>query len=304
MKWVSVIVNPASGRNGVGRQVVPLSRLLERESIAHDLYVTRSPLHASEIASRLPNDGRIVLGVGGDGTAHELAQGIAGTRNLLALLSMGSGNDFGRMLRSPNTLGGLPQYLEKGKKQSFDVVELMLRRPRGRKFRRMMINTLGIGFDAEVSHYSRRIKSLKGLLLYAVSTFCVLPRYKPCSYTLEVSGRSITKSYYLICLANGQFEGGGFRIAPEANPRDGYVDICTVDPLGLARALTLFPRVITGTHVSEPEVEFQRARKMCISSENPFTVHIDGEIETGIMRLEATVKRETLNVLVGDSSVR
>jgi diacylglycerol kinase (ATP) len=237
---------------------------------------------AKELALTAAKEGRPVIIVGGDGSVHEVVNGIltSGKRVPLGIVGAGSGNDF-----AWNTLK-LPHDPAHAIERAFDgqLVEVDAGIVNGRYF----ANSFSVGIDADIAAAAERMKKLplmSGVQLYYTTTVKqLLFGYGRCpwiSFKLdgddEQSGKTQVKRYVLIAVTNGPTYGAGFRINPTADHSDGLFDVCTIDYAPLLRALRLLPIVRKGEHAGLPEVTFYRAKSIAIESQNLVNVQVDGE---------------------------
>ena len=79
-------------------------------------------------------------------------------------------------------------------------------------------------------------------------------------------------------VCNGQREGGGFFIAPEARNDDGLLDLCLADNMPRLKILGMVPHFMKGTHVDHSSVTMLRTRRVTISSPDPLIAYADGEL--------------------------
>ncbi|WP_167578591.1 diacylglycerol/lipid kinase family protein [Jeotgalibacillus proteolyticus] len=281
---VIVIVNPHA-KNGMAlKKFTRLIPICEKEKI--DYWITAAPLDAvhrmKDYLSRHPDEKVIFLGVGGDGTMHELINGAAGFPNaLIASISAGSGNDFGRHYSSfpftEQSLRWLKQWDGKAEKQ--DSVYF-----KGDKSG-WFVNNLGIGFDALVA-YSANQSFLKkwfnrfklGKLIYAFYLLRHLFRYQPQEMEIWLDGKAHRyKDVWFITAANQPYYGGGMKIAPSANSSDGILDMIIVHQLSRWKFLAVFISVFFGSHLRFKEVEHLSGRKVQIKVFSEAFIHADGE---------------------------
>jgi diacylglycerol kinase (ATP) len=298
------IVNPTAGRNRVRRANDSLRRRLDSIGIDYVFEMTEGPGHATLLARQYGRNGDIVVAVGGDGTVHEVANGLINSQSILGVIPLGSGNDFSRMLHAPKTPEEINGYLTAGTVEEVDTGKVSYKSKKAQG-ERSFVNGIGIGFDAETSSYSRRVKWLTGLPLYLFSLLRTLPSYTARNFEFNMSGQRENRDCFLIYIGNGAFEGGGFNIIPHANALDGRLDVCFIAPVSFARVLRLFPMVIAGQHGGQQEVEFRSCSKIEISSLSTFSAHVDGEIIGSELEVVAAeVKPHSLHVLVGRNHVR
>ncbi len=274
-----VILNPAANRGKMDRlREVVRNRLLREQA---DYRETTKQGEAKELALTAAKEGRPVIIVGGDGSVHEVVNGIlaSGRRVPLGIVGAGSGNDF-----AWNTLR-LPHDPAAAIERAFDgrLVEVDAGIVNGRYF----ANSFSVGLDADIAVAANRMKNIplmSGSRLYYTSTLKqLLFGYNRCpwlSFKLddgELAGNAQFRRYVLIAVTHGPTYGAGFRINPSADHTDGLFDICTIDYMPLLRALKLLPIVKKGEHAGLPEITFYRAKSVYIESRYPVNVQMDGE---------------------------
>jgi YegS/Rv2252/BmrU family lipid kinase len=258
-----------------------IRRSLESIDQPHELVRTSKRAEAGEIAGDLGQKHDLVTAVGGDGTVHEVAQGIAGTASILGLVPRGSGNDFNRFLGMPKDAPTAARTLARSSHViSADAAYVTVRsQVSGIEVQRWMINTLGIGYDAAVAFRRERVPVLKGLPLYLTSALWTLVHARPQLFKVSLDDAPQRDlDGFMVCLGIGKFEGGGFKVLPNAQQDDGLLDVCEVDGMAKHRLLPLLIRAIGGKHASSVGVRMSLARRATISSRIPFPVHADGEL--------------------------
>lgn len=257
------------------------------------------------MAKASTRDYDVVVAVGGDGTANEVVNGIIGSSARMAVIPAGSGNDFARMLGMEDDISGSLDQIISGKAQTIDTGATRLEDSSGTKTTRTFINSIGIGFDAIVAYESQRIKRLKGVSLDLLSVLRSLKRLKPDLFEVSFNGKQESEHYYLVCVGNGNREGGGFFVTPTANPSDGMLEVCTVKHVPVVRALQILPTILKGKHGRFPEVDFFSTDRISVGSGKRFVVHCDGEI-LGIenSKVEIEMIPRSLNVVVGDGGLQ
>jgi diacylglycerol kinase (ATP) len=275
-----VILNPAANRGKMDRHRAIVRNCAEREQ-AEYRETTRQG-EAKELAMIAAKDGRPVIVVGGDGSVHEVVNGIlsSGRRVPLGIVGAGSGNDF-----AWNSLN-LPQDPAAASERAFhgQLVEVDAGVVNGRYF----ANSFSVGLDADVAVAADHMKNfplMTGMRLYYTSTLKqLLFGYHRCpwlSFRLD-SGNQQTntapaKRFVVMAVTNGPTYGAGFRINPNADHADGLFDVCTIEYMPQLRALRLLPIVKKGEHAGLPEITFYRAKTVSIESRDPVNVQMDGE---------------------------
>jgi YegS/Rv2252/BmrU family lipid kinase len=271
---IKLIANPIAGR-GRGRKILPAAEeALRHQGLQFKTEVTSRPLEAIEIARRAAEEGcELVVALGGDGTSHEVANGLLSSGNsevALGMIPIGTGNDFADMFDTPTDLAQVALRIREGKTRLIDV---------GWINDRYFVNIVGVGFDALVSIQALKIQHvLRGFPLYLAAVFITLKEYQIPHITVEFDGERLSMPMTMINVANGKREGGGFLIAPDAQNDDGIFDICLARGLGRLGILRLLPEVIKGTHVDKEPVTMAKAKRVVLDSPDPLPVHADGEI--------------------------
>jgi len=142
---------------------------------------------------------------------------------------------------------------------------------------RWSINTTGFGFDAAVSNMKTKVPWLKGLSLYLTSSLLTLSSY---SATRLQSTREGSAPFdgLMIAAGIGQFEGGGFRLFPEASIMGKTFHVCEVREHNKIRALPLLLKAVGGRHVGSERIAMSEATEIRLQSDKPIPVHADGEV--------------------------
>ena len=280
MPTIKVIANPVAGR-GHGRHVISaVSRILPQKGLRFSLTQTEYPGHAVELARQAVVEGyRTVVALGGDGTVNEVVNGLcadlgsdpnpAGIVNL-GIIPCGSGNDFAYAVGVPPTFSRAIDRLVEGRTRLVDM---------GRINERLFVYGVGIGFDAEVNIESRKIKILRGMLLYFIALLKVLI-FQHKSYELEITadGAQIKQRAMMVSVANGRRYAGAFIVTPEAKVDDGLLDLCVIAPVSRLEMLRFMPLVFKGYHTRLKAVKTLAAREVQVKSDSPLVSHVDGEI--------------------------
>ena len=143
---------------------------------------------------------------------------------------------------------------------------------------RFFANSVGLGFDGAVAEAASKVRYLKGFPAYLWSVFTVLKDWTNFELTLTADGRVLEGLAFLAAVANGPRSGGGFLLAPAAQPDDGLFDVCRLGDLGKLEALRHLPKALDGSHVGLPWVTILRAREVILASDRPLTAHVDGNL--------------------------
>ena len=281
MRRVRVIVNPLAGR-GYAASVAPIiARELESLGVDHEMVRTRHAGEAIDLAQQASEEGYdLVVAVGGDGTTHEVVNGLmnhgtGGQSAMLGCLPAGSGNDFALMNGAVSDLAEGCRYLAGGYERPIDVGKVTV----DGELTRYFDNVVGIGFDALVARATRGVKYLRGAALYLPvvlkTTFVTM---RPPWMRIEYDDHVIETRALMAVVANGPREGGTFLVAPQAKTDDGWLDLVVADSIPRLKVLQMIPHFIKGTHLSHDCVRSDVAKRVRITSEEPLYLHVDGEI--------------------------
>lgn len=272
-----VIVNPVAKHGETGKLVPAVERLLQ--SLPHDTVLTERMGHAAALAETADDRYDLLVAVGGDGTVHEVLNGIMrrpeSSRPALGLLPTGSGNDTRRTYGVPVNLADAAIHLMTDHRRRFDVGVC-----NGVYFN----NSFAAGLDARVTMKAVEYKSTtgrSGLWLYLTALMHVLfHELYPHHVRVSWDGDPMIETDLLIvAVTNGPTYGGGFFITPASTPDDGLFDTCVIDPLSLPEALMRLPFVIMGKHTRMRPVHMARHTSLVIeSADGPLPAQIDGEV--------------------------
>lgn len=294
------VVNPVAGRGRTRGVESILHRLLKERRINYHIQTTSHAYDAVKIAQESAKTYDVIVAVGGDGTANEVANGVIGTKATLGVIPAGSGNDFAKVLGMKDSVEESVRQIINGSSTRIDSGTVKVEDQSSGKSSRRFVNSIGIGFDAIVAYEAQRIKHLKGIPLYLLSIIRSLRKLKPHQFQATFDGDTQNADYTLVCVGNGNREGGGFFVTPTANPSDGVFQVCTVKKVGLLRALRILPTILKGEHGRFSEVKFFDSTSVKLGSKKPFVVHCDGEI-VGIesSRVEVEMNPNSLSVVHG-----
>jgi YegS/Rv2252/BmrU family lipid kinase len=292
-----VVLNPAAGRGAAGRAWPAVRAVLQGAGSRVELAETARHGHAEELAEAAARAGwAAVVAMGGDGTVHEVANGLLRaadgevTRAALGIVPVGSGNDFSLLAGLPRDPIEAARRIVSGVERRVDV---------GRVGDRGFVNGVGVGLDARVAVEANRNRRLRGIGIYLWALARVLASFRAPAMRVEIDGDEvIERPLTLATVGNGGRHGGGFWICPAAKLDDGLLDVCVCDELGKLRILRFLPKVLRGTHTGESCVHMRTARRVRITSDTPLPVHADGEILSEAAReLEIEVAPGRLRLL-------
>jgi diacylglycerol kinase (ATP) len=273
------VVNPAAG-GGRGRRVwADLGGRLTSLGVNFAFEETTGRGAATAIAQRAARAGwPLVVALGGDGTVNEVVNGLVDAsgraRATLGVVAAGRGRDVCRNFALASDVDLAARRLVEGRDVVVDVG--LATWPSGRH--RYFVNSAGVGFDAAVAE---RVQSSGGVgtIPYFLGILTTLRRYRPysASITVDDGWPAFEGQIMAAVVANGPYYGGGMKIAPAADPLDGWLDLLVVGDLGKTELLRWMPSVYRGTHLTHRKVTSRRGRTITIGGASPMPVHVDGE---------------------------
>lgn len=292
MKNIQLIINPRAGRGSGARTGPDIARWLTRHGFECEARITNDRGHAVELAREAARHGADCVAVaGGDGSVFEAVNGLmqAGGNMPLAVLPVGTGNDFAKMLHSRHWLD-VCEKLRRGHTRPVDI---------GSCNEVFFANGIGAGFDAKVARIANGIRWLRGNAVYGVALLRTLAfHHDNPEVRVTANGETFIQRMTMLAAANGRVYGGSFRIAPHADIGDGLLEVVFAEDFTRGGILGLVPRVLRGTHLNLPGVHYLQAPSLVIESDRPLPVHADGEIMTrGTERLEIALTPAALAVV-------
>jgi diacylglycerol kinase (ATP) len=276
------IVNPAAGGGRAAKLAGPQLARLREKGLRVDVIASTGPGHAAELANEAYEQGyRRFLAVGGDGTAHEIINGIfsrAGSvdRVELGFLPMGTGNSFLRDFSSDGAASSL-DALVAGRKKRVDL--LRLRHATGTVF---SFNLLSVGFTADVAAITNRMFKPFGHLGYLLGVLVRVAQLKRRPFKIKTDAEKDWDERRCLFLTfnNSKYTGGTMLIAPHADPTDGLIEYVRWGPIGRLGLIRMLPRLYDGTHIEHPLASRKPVKSVEFALDAPVDVMIDGELAT------------------------
>lgn len=231
------------------------------------------PGHLAQVA-REARDSLLVV-VGGDGTVNEVVNGVAGTGAEIALLPLGTGEDFGRTHGIPEGFDDAVRTVLEGGTRTIDVGRVECEGSPVRFF----ANVGSAGMSGSVA---RRANAMSKMLGGRATFFYALTREFLAWQNTEVvvqldDGVRREGRLHDVIVANGNFHGGGMKLAPDAGQDDGLFDVVTIGDVNKLDFLTTAPKLYSGRYLSHPKVELLRSSTVGIEAAEPLPLEVDGE---------------------------
>jgi diacylglycerol kinase (ATP) len=301
---VKIILNPMADMGNAWRVARDLRSITEQHGDV-DWSGTVYPGHAIALAAQAGDQGYdMVIAMGGDGTVHEVVNGLmkipAEKRPVLGVVPVGSGNDFGHALNiSQKPTEALVRALD-GDSISIDLCMMTDEHGRTEYFD----NTLGVGFGAMVTIRSHKIPVLRGFLIYLIAVIqTIIIDYIPIHMQIKTDEQEWEQKVKYLVLCNGPREGGGFLVAPDAKIGDGIMNYVMITDVSRPMMFRIVPEVMKGTHGRFKQVRMGTCKKFSLTADRPLYIHADGEIFSGpgtdLRRLSFEILPDALKVVRG-----
>lgn len=276
---LKVIFNPAANLGQAKRHRPAIDQALQDAQIDYCLVETVRPNHATEEAKLAASQHfSMVVAVGGDGTVHEVINGLLSAEPYdaplpLAILPLGTGNDLSDMAKLPHTLPQFIKLLREGHTRQIDIGRIDYH---GNK--RYFGNNCALAMEALITIETNNIANLRGKLRYFAGLIKGLRKLKPWNIDAHWNGGSYSGATYLLSICNSPRTGSSFLMSPTAKLDDGLFDIVLIPQLPLTLVLQLLPRFLNGSHLQHPMVRHFRTNALQIESHPSTPIHADGEI--------------------------
>lgn len=302
--WVIVNLNAAGGS---ARRVWTYLEPRMRDAFGDfEVAVTASSDELTPLFSHAYSRGLSrVVGVGGDGTNHSLINALhslterepAAKSVAYGMIPVGTGRDWARATGVPLDPVQAVAYLAEAQPTPTDVGVVQYTAADGSTQRRHFLNIGSAGLSADVVRRVNRARYRRPWTFLGASLGAILD-YRVREVRVTLDGEIIHDGRTLLVVAaNGTTFGHGMKVAPEATPHDGQLDVILMHDCGRVAAANLLNKVYTGAHLSSPFVRTARGRELRLTAETPLDLELDGEYFSGTDLLY-TVEPGLLSLLV------
>ena len=275
MKTYHIISNPVAGKNKASKNLNEVETLLKAYDVQYETHISQGERDATRIARELTSAGATeLIAVGGDGTLHEVLNGIEDPSSCnLGLIPSGTGNDFAEHIGLPlQTRDALSVILD-GEAKSTDYLDVGGVR---------CMNVAGLGMDVDVLERCKKGK-MKGKLKYLLSLVQSLFAFKGYNVEIQSEGVTQTRDVLIAAACNGEQFGGGIKICPVADSTDGKLNAIIVDCIGgKMKIIKAFMQLMKGKILEYPAATHFTCEKLRFLPKNPCTVQLDGELYTDL----------------------
>jgi YegS/Rv2252/BmrU family lipid kinase len=283
-EWL-VLVNPNAGKGRGQKDWEKISALLKKEDILFTVKFTERKGHAIDLTLKAISEGyRKIITVGGDGTLNEVVNGTftnsscSPTDIILALIPVGTGNDWGRMFGIPLDYEKAVKIIREQKILLHDVGRISFYNDDEKK-ERYFINIAGLGFESVVVRKTnlQKDKGHGGKLIYFYNLLTSLLSYKNTRAEIIIDGEVIHADVFSLNVGNGRYCGGGMRQTPRALPDDGLLDVTIINGMGKFEIIRNLKILYDGTILQHPKIDGYKCKNIKVTSKVAMYAEADGE---------------------------
>lgn len=279
---LTLIVNPRAGRGRVGRALPEIEWRIQSGGLDYRIIETAGPGDAVRAArDALAGGDRFLVAVGGDGTVHEVVNGMIhedrprDPEAVLGVLAAGSGCDFVRTFGLPNDPRRGVRHLLGDHLYPIDIAKVRYTAD-GTEQIRYSPNIAEAGLGAEAVRRAVRLPRWVGRGRYFLGFWLAMSGHRPTQVRVKTDRKEFLGVANNVVVANCQYYGGGMRISPRSYPGDGLLDV-QISTGPRSDAFTTIPKIYRGEHVPSPRIKEYRAREVAIDADRPLAVEADGE---------------------------
>jgi YegS/Rv2252/BmrU family lipid kinase len=306
---ICLIVNPRAGAGRAGAQIDTLKRLAERAFEQWEIQLTEAPGHATHLAKEAAEQGfDLIAAVGGDGTCHEVVNGLfidgkaIRKKSAFTVIPFGTGSDLVRSLQIPKSTQEALWIAATGVSLPSDIgwAEVTTEDgPHGEAF----INVASFGASATVARRANEgSKRFGGTATFMGATLRTLLDYEPNPVTVTFTNadgeHTWSESLMAGFIANGHYCGGGMRVGPNGSMQDGSFELCLLEPTSLAQQILDLRHLYDGQIHKSKGMLTSTATTVSADSDHPIAVELDGET-SGSLPARFDIKQGALTMRGG-----
>jgi YegS/Rv2252/BmrU family lipid kinase len=280
--WFAVF-NPVAGGGRGAHDIRRIAALLEGQRVGFDLQASERGGHAAELAAEAARAGRRhFLAIGGDGTLHEMVNGVLASgvvapgEATFGLIPVGRGNDWARTHAIPRQYARAAAVLAAGRSVLHDVGVAQMAASGDGAAQRYFINAAGAGFDAHVVGRTRG-RDL-GMLSYMAALPASLLTFRAPELEVRSTEATVRGRYFMAFASINRYCGGGMLVAPAAEFDDGLLDVTVLEEISLLDLLLSIKKLYDGTLPSHPKVRTFRSGTLEVGGPVPVGSEADGEL--------------------------
>ena len=273
------LVNPASANGKTGKRWAQIARAAHAAGLRGEAVFSERRGQLRELAREAADEGAdLLVVVGGDGTVHEVVNGVAGREGVeLALIPRGTGWDFARTHGVPKRLDEALRIAREGEARPFDLGWATYRSD-GVDGSAWFANMASVGMSGAVAAKANATtKALGGKTSYLLALAAVFARWKNVRLNVAVDDERREALMEDCIVALGRYLAGGMMITPDAEPDDGLFDVLVIGDMTRSELVRVMPKIYRGTHLPHPKGEVLRGTTVTIDADEPMPIQLDGE---------------------------
>jgi diacylglycerol kinase (ATP) len=273
------LVNPASANGKTGKRWPEIAQAAHAAGLRGEAIFSERPGQLGELAREAADEGAtLVVVVGGDGTMHEVVQGIAGRDGVeLAVIPRGTGWDFARGHGIPKRLDDALRIALEGRARPFDLGRASFAAASG-NHSAWFANMASVGMSGAVAAKANATtKALGAKTSYLLALGIVFARWQNVPLSVRVDSEHRHALMEDAIVAVGRYLAGGMMITPDAEPDDGLFDVLLIGDVTKTELVRVMPKIYRGTHLPHPKGEVLRGATVEIEAAKPLPLQLDGE---------------------------
>lgn len=308
--WL-IIVNPASADGQGGAKWNAIHQVFQHQGFHPQVWYSEFNGHIEQLVAKACKEGfRQIASYGGDGSLNALVNGLmnqdacTASEVLLAHYPSGTGNDWTRLFKVPNTPKEWVECIRNPIefKHDLGIIDLFKDQKPAKHY---FVNIAGVAYESQVAVLIKKAQQsntwLRGKLFYDYLVFKGLLAFKVPELTLRYNGKERTEKIFNLCVAICRYNGGGMLPAPFANPADGLFDVTVFADMPKWMVLIDYPKLRAGTIFKNPRITSFRTDEISISrTDKPDYIEADGEL-VGKGPARFTTQKQALRFVVGQA---
>ncbi len=295
MKRYFVIYNPTSGKELAARKIFNVAEtIMELKDIEFTFHATKKKGDGEQAAIRACAEGYdTIISCGGDGTVHEVVNGImkSSCKCKLAIMPAGTINDFATQIKMPKTYSSFASLLMKQEYKTIDV---------GKINDDYFVNVVGGGAFTNIPHdVTIEAKTILGKYAYYFKAAFEVPDQLENTYEINyiIDDEKYNFNTLLFLVINSSGAGGFKKLCPKAKINDGLLDIVIFEKANNSDLLQIFSKIFNGQHITHPKVHYFQGKNIRIDCEENIPIDIDGDLGA-YMPAEISSVHNVIDILV------
>lgn len=257
------MINSFSLRERLNTYIDVIDRSAKKLKLDYKIEINDDENSTEDILKQYKKNDYIIYAVGGDGILNRVVSALYGTKNKIACIPAGTGNDFNRSIN---------EFFDEGD----NLVDLI------KCNNRYFVNVACFGVDADIANDETVVhnKFIPRSLQYKIGVAKHIILYKPYEFTMKWNKESLTSKLSLVTVCNGSYYGGGFHVNPDGIYSDGMLDAYIITATNRRQVISYLLKLLKGKHRDSKYVKHVRTNKFTIITKEPIDGNLDGEILT------------------------